>query len=219
MSLEGRLGRAIEGAQELRIRYRSRTARGLAPRTVQPLGLATRPSGTYLLASEVSDPASSRRSTPRVAPQALPREVRKYKLARIEDVEPTGRTFEPPVDFDADAVFAGSFGVHGSAPERVVVRFTPKAAPFVRERRWHPSQELTEEPDGSVLLTMHVGGLVEVKAWVQSFGADAAVLEPEALAREVVAEAARVVAVAVRGKARQRLKHGLATPVPHRKRP
>lgn len=190
-ALEDRLQRAIEGGEELRLEYRSRSQRGRGERIVRPLGLALRPSGSYLLAWDVAEAPWPRDPAPFEA-SASGGGLRRYKLARIEDLEPTGECFEPPEGFEADSVFAGSFGVRFEEPSHVRVRFSPAAADFVRERRWHPSQELVPQADGGVVLSLTVGGLVEVKAWVQGFGADAEVLEPEALAEEVAADARRV---------------------------
>ena len=59
--------------------------------------------------------------------------------------------------------------------------------PYIRERIWHPSQELEELPDGRVVLRLRAGGFYEIRSWVLSFGAAAEVLEPEEL-REAVRE-------------------------------
>lgn len=169
------LVQAVDGSRELELDYRSRSERGRALRKVEPLGFVFRASGGYLLAR----PAGAT-------------EVRKYKLSRIESSRPTGRGFTAPNDFDPAAQLLDSFGVHGGPTTRVVIRFTPAAASYVRERCWHPSQALEDAPDGSLVLTLEVGGLVELRSWVQSFGADAEVLEPARLAADVARDAARV---------------------------
>jgi len=80
-----------------------------------------------------------------------------------------------------------SFGVLRTDPEEVVIRFDASLERFLRENIWHPSQEFSKDKDGSVLLTMEVGGLSEVMSWVFGFGRQAEVLEPAHL-REAVAE-------------------------------
>ncbi|WP_287128587.1 WYL domain-containing protein [Candidatus Cyanaurora vandensis] len=56
-----------------------------------------------------------------------------------------------------------------------MVCFSKKAAPFIRERRWHSRQQISEHGDGSLTLHMEVPGLAEVKRWVLGYGSDAVV--------------------------------------------
>ena len=76
-------------------------------------------------------------------------------------------------------------------PMDVVVRFTEDQAPYIRERTWHPSQEL-EGPGGraSGVAAAGWGGSTRSRVGVLSFGAAAEVLEPEEL-REAVREEMR----------------------------
>jgi predicted DNA-binding transcriptional regulator YafY len=72
------------------------------------------------------------------------------------------------------------------------LRFSPAAAPRVRESVWHHSQRLADSPDGGCELAMRVGGIKEVRAWVLGWGADVEVLAPPALREEVRSHAARM---------------------------
>ena len=55
-----------------------------------------------------------------------------------------------------------------------------------QEKTWHPSQKLTKEKDGSVVLEVSLNDTHEIKAWTLSFGPKATVLEPESLRDEIV---------------------------------
>ncbi|PYV71205.1 MAG: hypothetical protein DMG96_29295 [Acidobacteria bacterium] len=66
------------------------------------------------------------------------------------------------------------------------------AAPYIRERTWHPSQSITDNRDGSIVLNLKVADLGEVKRWLISFGAESRVLKPAVLQREIVTECARI---------------------------
>ena len=109
---------------------------------------------------------------------------------RFESVEVTEEEFEPPDHLSVDEQVSNAFGVSFEEPMDVVVRFTEEQAPYIRERIWHPSQELEELDDGQVVLRLRAGGFYEIKSWVLSFGAAAEVLEPEEL-REAVREEMR----------------------------
>ena len=111
-------------------------------------------------------------------------------VERFEVVEETGETFEPPDHLPIDERVSNAFGVSYEDPMDVAVRFTKEQAPYIRERIWHPSQELEELPDGRVVLRLRAGGFYEIRSWVLSFGAAAEVLEPEKL-REAVREEMR----------------------------
>lgn len=111
-------------------------------------------------------------------------------VERFDDVKVTEQEFEPPEHLPIDERVRDAFGVSYEEPMDVVVRFAADQAPYVRERIWHPSQRLEEEPDGRVVLRLRAGGFFEIRSWVLGFGAAAEVLEPEEL-REAVREEMR----------------------------
>lgn len=63
----------------------------------------------------------------------------------------------------------------------------------IRECTWHRSQKIEDELDGSIILTLPVTDLWEVKHWLIGFGAEAEVLEPAELRDDVKAECLGVV--------------------------
>lgn len=113
-------------------------------------------------------------------------ELRTFAVDRVEQLSLTEERFEP-LELPDDA-FAHSLGVNQGAPERVVVIFAPKIARYIRERVWHPSQELVTQPDGSVELTLHVVNDWALKSWILGFGALAVVTAPVSLVAELAAE-------------------------------
>lgn len=94
--------------------------------------------------------------------------------------------FALPDNFNFHQVTSSRFGVHwGEAEEQVKIWFTPEAAPYVLERKWHPSQDIIHNNDGSITLSLTVNHLLELKRWVLSWGKDARVLGPEALIQDI----------------------------------
>ncbi len=73
----------------------------------------------------------------------------------------------------------------GGVPLPVAIWFDAATAPFVRERCWHPTQELQEHPDGSMTLCMVVRGLNDLKRWVLGYGKGAIVRQPPELVEMV----------------------------------
>jgi predicted DNA-binding transcriptional regulator YafY len=79
-----------------------------------------------------------------------------------------------------------SFGVHSGEGEfEVAIRFNTRAADYIREKKWHESQQLRELKNGGVELSLKLSGLVEIERWVLSWGGDAKVLKPRELAEAV----------------------------------
>lgn len=113
-------------------------------------------------------------------------ELRTFAVDRVEQLSLTEDRFEP-LELPEDA-FAHSLGVNQGTPEQIEVVFASKIARYIRERVWHPSQELTEKPDGSLQLTLHVVNDWALKSWILGFGALALVTAPAGLATELAAE-------------------------------
>ncbi len=115
-------------------------------------------------------------------------EIRMFVLDRIKLLHVTKERFMPPDDFDLDAYMRDSFGVIRTDVEKVVIKFDPSLERYLKENIWHPSQIFKKDKDGSVLMTMEVGGLREVMSWVLGFGSQAEVLEPAHLRQAVAVE-------------------------------
>jgi predicted DNA-binding transcriptional regulator YafY len=113
-------------------------------------------------------------------------QTRTFALDRIRSLSVTEEHFEPS-DADEDT-FAHSLGVHQGNPERIQIAFEPRIARFVRERVWHASQELEDQPDGAVILTLSVSNDFALRSWILGFGGAARVLSPPALVEQIVAE-------------------------------
>ena len=113
-------------------------------------------------------------------------------MDRIRRLEVTGEVFLVAKDWDLEAFLGPMFGVFNDREvHRVKVRFSPWVARWIKEEVWHPSQILTDLPDGSVQLDMDVTGLEDVKRWVLGFGREAEVVAPDRLVQAVRAERVR----------------------------
>ncbi|NTW88180.1 MAG: WYL domain-containing protein [Desulfobulbaceae bacterium] len=55
---------------------------------------------------------------------------------------------------------------------------------ILKERKWHPSQKIEENQDGSVILLLTVKHLLELKRWILSWGSMAEVLGPKSFVEE-----------------------------------
>ncbi len=121
-------------------------------------------------------------------------EMRIFALDRIRMVRQTEEAFVMPEDFRLEDFLRASFGVYRGPTHRVKIHFSPRAAGFVREKIWHEGQRIEELRDGSLLFEVEVAGTEEIKAWILGWGAQAEVLEPASLRREIGREAAKLAA-------------------------
>ena len=117
-------------------------------------------------------------------------EIRMFKIERIKSLELTPDEYVVPSDFDATAYLSSAWGiVAGDEVETVKLRFEKDLAPIMEETRWHPSQSVERQGDGSAVVTFVVTSTFELCAWVMGWGEKVEVLEPESLREEVIATA------------------------------
>ena len=116
------------------------------------------------------------------------RQVRVFAMERVRRVTVLAKGFTPGADLAADA-FEGSLGVNrGGKPETIVIEFTPRVAPYVREREWHASQRIEATSDGGVRVTLKVCRDWALRTWVLGWGGHAHVVAPATLAAEILAQ-------------------------------
>lgn len=116
-------------------------------------------------------------------------EVRWFRIDRIRSLKVLNEEFTLDPDFDAKGHLSMIFQHEvGGVPQSVEIWFDAETAPFVGERRWHPSQELIEHEDGSLTLQMYVSGLNDLKRWVLGYGKGAVVKSPPKLVEMVQRE-------------------------------
>lgn len=121
--------------------------------------------------------------------------LRTYKVERILRASLTTERFERPADLEVDALLRHAWGVwYGEALHTVRLRFAdPKVARRVQETRWHPSQIIEELPEGGVIWSVQVAGLIELVPWIRGWGPDVEVLEPIELRTRLAQELRRAV--------------------------
>jgi len=161
--------RALLDQKRLTFTYRKLQAPRPEKRTVRPYHLACIDHQWYLFAHDEKR-----------------RQMRTFVLGRIQKVEALGEPFERPKDFSLADQLLGSFGVFkGEGDFRVRIAFDSFASRLVAERTWHPTQEITERPDGTCELALRLASLEEIERWVLSWGRHAEVLAPAQLKSRV----------------------------------
>lgn len=158
------LNRAIIDERKIHLTYYSMRRQTKSQRTVHPYQLRHVEDTLYLIGY-----------------CALRKAVRTFAVDRIQSVTVTDKTFKVPEEFDLNGFLQDSFGIYHGMPVMVKIRFLKSVAGYIRERVWHPSQQLSEQTDGSVIFTATVAGIEEISHWVLRWGSGAQVLAPDEL--------------------------------------
>jgi predicted DNA-binding transcriptional regulator YafY len=162
---------AVKGLQALSFRYEGGSAPGRT-RKVTPLGILFG-HANYLVAMEGRDPRP-----------------RTFRLDRMQAVTALDEPAPPPADFSLQAFADESFGIYHGEIEDVALRIGPARAEDALRWRFHPNQTVTQEPDGSVLVTFRVSGMRELCWHLFTWGDAVEVLSPLGL-REMMVEELR----------------------------
>jgi predicted DNA-binding transcriptional regulator YafY len=115
--------------------------------------------------------------------------MRTFRVDRVLDVTPVGRSFTIPHDFSAREYIQRA--MRFDSKYTLVVHMDATLAPIVREHTGHWA-DLTEHDDGSVTVSFGVSELDWATGWVLSYGRAATVLEPPELVARVREAAAAI---------------------------
>ena len=85
----------------------------------------------------------------------LRKEVRLFAVERIRSIALTDHPYQMPLDFKVDEYVQDALGVMRSGRRiEVELLFTKKAAAWVKDKTWHPSQETKLLKDGRLKMTL-----------------------------------------------------------------
>ena len=168
------LGKAAAQRSQLEIVYRKPGQRDAETRVVDPYHLGNINSEWFFFAYD-----------------HLRKDIRTFVPARVKSIKPTGKTVARPHKFSLEKRLRDSFGVHSSQGEyEVVIRFNEMVADYIREKRWHDSQQLKELKNGGVELRLKLSSLQEIERWVLTWGGNAVVAQPATELAQMVRKSA-----------------------------
>jgi predicted DNA-binding transcriptional regulator YafY len=169
------LRRAILGPHPVALIY---AARGKKPRsaTVLPLGILRGGRG-WLVALTENKPG-----------------VRLWRLDGIREPKVLDRFFVRPPDFDLQAYASQSFGVFQEPPLDVVLRIAASAAETAEGWVFHPTQSVSVDADGALIVRFRAGGAVEMCGHFATWGPALTILAPDSLREAMAAMTAELAA-------------------------
>lgn len=170
-----RITQAIAHKLRIQMRYDSASRGRMTRREVDPYRLWYASGGLYL-----------------VGYCHLRNEPRMFAVERIKSVTPTDFPYQIPLHFDFDAFIEDSLTVMRGPRMTVDLEFDKPTAAWVKDRIWHPSQQLKRLSKGRLQMTLSVADSREVVGWVLSFGSGVKVVGPDSLRMAVKREARKM---------------------------
>lgn len=164
--------KAMDEKRTLKIKYNSMQRRERTEREIDPYCLFYSSGVWYVLAY-----------------CHLRSEVRMFALDCIEEIKATDSYYVIPSNFSTDDYFKAGWHIYRAGkPTEIKLRFTSEVARWVLRRKWHPSQKVEKNKDGSIVLTVTVDGTAEVRRWIYHWGPNCEVISPPEFRKEVEAE-------------------------------
>jgi predicted DNA-binding transcriptional regulator YafY len=115
------------------------------------------------------------------------KDIRLFAIDRIESVNLEPQRFEVPEDYQPEQLTGRAFGLIDDGPGyELELEFAPQVAHLIRERIWHPLQQIEEHQDGSLSLRFFASGNKEILAWLNSYLPHVRVIRPESLRHQFV---------------------------------
>ncbi|HWR00599.1 MAG TPA: WYL domain-containing protein, partial [Chlorobaculum sp.] len=134
------LEQAGRNSRKVTMTYNASSRRTITERTVHPYRLHyDQSAGTWYL----------------IAYCEYRREVRTFAICRIHNLVITSEHFTIQESFDIADYLEKAFDLtSGTKLYDISIRFTPYQSQWIREHRWHPTQQIEEHEDGSLTLRL-----------------------------------------------------------------
>ena len=163
------VNRALVRSEEIHFEYKNLGTKRWQKRSVEPWHLCCVEGQWYLVAWDLKRKAK-----------------RTFALVRMRKLMLPGKRFEAPKDFEIQEHLKDAFGIFvGKESYKIRIEFDAWAAQLIREKAWHPAQQLIDLEDGRIEFRIELADLFEIERWILSWGSHAKVLAPAKLKKSV----------------------------------
>jgi len=113
-------------------------------------------------------------------------------VKRIKHITVIDQHFEFPEGFNPEEILDSASELIIGESVSARIWFSAEVAAEIKSSHRGIKQEIAEQPDRSVVLSISTAGVLDIKKWVLSFGSNAKVIEPQFLVEEIEAEIERM---------------------------
>lgn len=152
-------------------KYNSVNSKTHKLRTLGPHFLYFAKGSIYLVAEDLEDKSTKLFSLPRMSEPVMLEDEYKGKVVSAEEL------FKSSI---------GSF--MGKNPEEVQIEFSSEVATYIKERFWHNTQRIVNQPNGRITMFLEVANTPELVQWILGFGPNAVVIKPNGLKNKILSE-------------------------------
>jgi len=119
----------------------------------------------------------------------LRKAIRVFAMDCIKDIKLTEKSYVIPGDFKLEEYFKTGWNMlRYGEPVEVVLEFDKTYARWIKRKKWHPTQVIEEQKDGSIIFKVTVQGTKELKWWTYHWIPYCKILSPPELRKEAVEE-------------------------------
>lgn len=115
----------------------------------------------------------------------LRKDLRYFKLSRIEKIEVLDEEFEINKNIDIHQRLNASFGIMNDKPMKLKVEIKYPFSQLVKEKAFSSTYRITEIDDNTIVYEAEIMGYKEIKSWILSMGKYAHVVEPIELREDI----------------------------------
>ena len=115
----------------------------------------------------------------------LKKEIRDFKISRIDSYEILDETFTEDENFDPEKFMENCFGIYKGKEYNIKLKIMHPMSQIIKEKIWVENQVITENDDKSIIFKAKMRGLTEIKTWILGMGANVIVLEPNEIVEEI----------------------------------
>jgi len=113
---------------------------------------------------------------------------RSWRLDQMSDLKVLDKPASPPEDFSLQAFADESFGIYHDEIQDVILLIEAELPEDALRWRFHATQQVKQEEDGSVLVTFRAGGMRELSWHLFTWGDKIEIIAPQVLKDMMVAE-------------------------------
>jgi len=169
------ISQAIDKRRTAQMRYYSASRNTTGRREVDPYHLRYAAGGLYLIGY-----------------CHLRQEVRMFAVERIRSITLTDHPYQMPLGFNIEEYVQDALMIMRGRRIEVELMFSKRAAAWVKDKNWHPSQETTLLKDGRIRMNLKVADTDELLGWILSFGSQVRVDRPDSLSVKVKEEVRKI---------------------------